>query len=251
MSDSTTTEAERFRLDPARLAAHVIASEDELSGIDEEHEGGLAAAIAGRFRQAEEAGAICGPSDVEVVVSAIHGDGLIVAVRERIPSGAAADPLRQVASYSLDAGDVACPLDHSFDECCAAITHLLVEANGLLPALAALRPEPGEDPVTYTLRWLARIVADANTTAAKVAKAPAGFGSEPAVAGDSERPYRAICVALFPDGTASATLAEARALSLTGVLSEIGERLEASSLDPRADALDLTVSWPGAQKGRV
>jgi hypothetical protein len=113
----------------------------------------------------------------------------------------------------------------------------------------ALRPEPGEDPVTYSLRWLERIVADANTTAARAGK-PAGLGPGTAVAGDSERPYRAICVALFPDGTIGATLAEARALSLTGVLSEIGERLEAAGLDPRADALDLTVSWRGPEGGR-
>lgn len=114
----------------------------------------------------------------------------------------------------------------------------------------ALRPEPREDPVTYSLRWLERMVADANSTAARVGRAAAGLGAGTAVAGDSERPYRAICVALFPDGTTGATLAEARALSLTGVLSEIGERLEAAGLDPRADALDLTVSWRGPEEGR-
>lgn len=135
-----------FWLDATRLATNAIASEDELPGIYEEHEGGLAAAIAGRFRQAEDAGAICGPPDLEAVVYAIHGDGLIVAVRERLASAAAAGPLRQVASYSLDAGDVACPLDHSFEECCAAIVRLLEEANGLLPGLAGLRAaEAGRD----------------------------------------------------------------------------------------------------------
>jgi hypothetical protein len=139
MSRSTTTEPERFRLDPARLAAHVIASEDEVFGIDEEHEGGLAVAIARRFRQAEEAGAILGPARLEAVVYAIHGDTLIVAIRERDASAVAGGPLRQIASLSLDAGDVACPLDHSFEECCAAIAHLLEEASALLPCLAALR----------------------------------------------------------------------------------------------------------------
>jgi hypothetical protein len=107
-----------------------------------------------------------------------------------------------------------------------------------------------EDPVAYTLRWLERIVTDANTTAAKLGRTADGLAAEPAVAGDSERPYRAICVALFPDGTTGPTLAEARALSLTGVLSEIAERVEASTLDPRADALDVTVSWRGPKEGR-
>ena len=142
MSTSTTTETERFWLDSARFAARLIADEDELLGIDEEHEGGLAVAIARRARQAEDAGAILGPPDLEVVVYPIDGDVLIVAVREREVS-AASVRLRQVASYSLDAGDVACPLDHSFDECCAAIARLLEEANGLLPSLAALRDGEG------------------------------------------------------------------------------------------------------------
>jgi hypothetical protein len=131
---------------------------------------------------------------------------------------------------------------------------VLVVDPGAGPVLVgpelALRPEPREDPVAYTLRWLERIVADANTTVAKVGRTAGGLGSAPALAGDSERPYRAICVALFPDGTTSPTLAEARALSLTGVLAEIGERVEASTLDPGVDALDLTVSWRGAKEGR-
>jgi hypothetical protein len=140
MSTSTATGTERFSLDSARFAAHLILSEEELLGIDEEHEGGLAVAIARRFRQAGEAEAIEGPSDLEVVVYAIHGDGLIVAVRERGDAKvAAAGPLRQIASYSLDAGEVASPLDHSFDGCCAAIAHLLEEATRLVPTLTALR----------------------------------------------------------------------------------------------------------------
>jgi hypothetical protein len=140
MPTSETTGSERFALDSARFAAHLILSEEELLGIDEEHEGGLAVAVARRFCQAAEAEAIEGPSDLEVVVYAIHGDGLIVAVRERDnANGAAPGPLRQIASYPLEAGEVANPLDRSFDECCGAIARLLEEASGLLPILTALR----------------------------------------------------------------------------------------------------------------
>ena len=114
---------------------------------------------------------------------------------------------------------------------------------GLVGPGLALRPEPREDPVTYTLRWLERIVADANATAARAAGAAGRLGGGSAPTGDPDRPYRAICLTLLPDGTTGATLAEARALSLTGVLAEIGERVEAVGLDPGVDALDLTVSW--------
>ncbi|MBS1895600.1 MAG: hypothetical protein JST59_30235 [Actinobacteria bacterium] len=137
MSRSTTTGAERFWLDSARLAAHVISSEEELFGIDNEHEGGFAAAIAERFWQALDAEAIRGPEGVEVNLYVLGDDCLMVAVRER--EGQPPAPLRQVASYSLEARDVACPFDETFEECRAAIAHLLEHANGLLPGLAALR----------------------------------------------------------------------------------------------------------------
>ena len=138
MSPCITTQTDRFRLDSARLAAHVIATEEEPFGIDNEHEGGFAAAIADRFWRAIDAGAVRSPRGVEVQLYVLRDDCLLVAVREREfrPSPA---PLRQVAGYSLEAAAVACPLDESFEECRAAIAHLLEEANGLLAALAALR----------------------------------------------------------------------------------------------------------------
>jgi hypothetical protein len=110
------------------------------------------------------------------------------------------------------------------------------------PALA-LAAEPAEDPVAYTLRRLGRIVADACAVAASLRVTLPGVGSaDPGEAAGGRR-WRAICSALFPDGTVGPTLAEADAPSLTAVLSEIGGRVEAAGLVPRADALDLTVSW--------
>lgn len=107
----------------------------------------------------------------------------------------------------------------------------------------ALRPDPGEDPVNYTLRWLDRIVADANATMARSRVPLPVVRPEVEAAGHADHRYRAICMPLFPDGTTGATIAEARALSVSGVLAEIGERVETSVLDPAADALDVTVSW--------
>jgi hypothetical protein len=138
MSTSTTTGTGRFWLDSARLAAHVIASEEELFGIDAEHEGGFAVAIADRFWQAADAGAIRRPEGLEVQLYVLRGECLLVAVRER-EGGPPEAPLRQVAGYALDASEVACRFDESFEECREAIAHLLEEANRLLPALAALQ----------------------------------------------------------------------------------------------------------------
>lgn len=140
MSASTATPAEGFWLDSGRLAAHVIASEDELLGIDNQHEGGFAAAIAHRFWQAVDAGAVRAPDDIEVQLYVLQDDCLLVAVREREGRPSAA-PLRQVAGYALEATAVACPFDETFEECREAIAHLLEDANDLLPALAALRNE--------------------------------------------------------------------------------------------------------------
>lgn len=138
MSATTTTPAKRFWLDSGHLAAHVVASEDELFGIDNEHEGGFAAAIADRFWQAADAEAIRCPEGIEIQLYVLRDDCLLVAVREhdgRPPEA----PLRQVAGYALEARAVACPFDETFEECRQAIARLLEEANDLLPALAALR----------------------------------------------------------------------------------------------------------------
>jgi hypothetical protein len=114
----------------------------------------------------------------------------------------------------------------------------------LLGSFLDLRPDPAEDPVAYTLRQLERIVADASSLAARLRVPLHGAGgSAPAGGPPGRRRWRAICSALFPDGTVGSSLAEVDALSLSGVLTEIGERLEEVDLDAEADALDLTVTW--------
>jgi hypothetical protein len=138
MSASTATPAERFWLDSGRLAAYIIDTEVELFGIDNDQEGGFASAIAARFWEAADAGAIRCPDGIEVQLYVLPRHSLLVAVREREGRPPAA-PLRQVAGYALDATAVACPFDETFEECREAIARLLEEANGLLPALAALR----------------------------------------------------------------------------------------------------------------
>jgi hypothetical protein len=66
----------------------------------------------------------------------------------------------------------------------------------------------------------------------------------------ARRAFQACCAPLFPDGTSGATIAEVRALSLTGVLSEMGEYLEDCAIEPGADALDLTVTWHESDEER-
>lgn len=58
---------------------------------------------------------------------------------------------------------------------------MLVVDPGAGPELVgpglALRPEQGEDPVAYTLRWLGRIVADACAVTARLRVPLPGAGS--------------------------------------------------------------------------
>ena len=130
---------ERFRLDCGRLAGHLIASDGERFGIDSEDERGFAAAVATRFADAKQAGAIGGPAELEVMVYATNPHGLIVALRERELPNDRRLPLRQLATYSFDADEVACYGDERFEECCAAINELLDRANALLPSFTAMR----------------------------------------------------------------------------------------------------------------
>lgn len=130
---------ERFWLDSARLATFVISGEEELFGFDSAYEGGFARGVASRFRDAEEAGAIVGPGELEVVLYALDSESLIVAVRERELPRYLDAPMRQLATYSFDATDVVSYGDDSFKECCNGIAALLERANELLPSLAALR----------------------------------------------------------------------------------------------------------------
>jgi hypothetical protein len=129
---------QRFWLDAGRLAAYVISNEEEPFGFDSSDERGFAAAIASRFDDAHEAGAIGGPSDLEVIVYALAAESLIVAVRERELPSHLKKSLRQLATFSFDATDVACFGDDRFEECCAGIAALLERANQLLPSFALL-----------------------------------------------------------------------------------------------------------------
>lgn len=137
---------ERFRLDPERFASQLIASGQEMFGIDSDDDRGFAAAVSTRFDDAKQAEAILGPEELEVMVYAINPHGLIVAVREReLPSDFRL-PLRQLATFSFDATEVACYGDESFEECCAAINELLDRANDLLPSFMALRAAEPSGP---------------------------------------------------------------------------------------------------------
>ena len=149
-----TRVADFFWLDAGRLSAYVISNEEELFGFDSSDERGFAAAIASRFYDAHEAAAIRGPSELEVIVYALEAESLIVAVRERELGRGLKEPLRQLASFSFDATDVACFGDDRFEECCAGITALLERANQLLPSFAVLvdaekqLPTPGNCAIT-------------------------------------------------------------------------------------------------------
>ena len=130
---------QRFWLDSARLATFVISNEEKLFGFDRADERGFAAAIASRFRDAEEAGAIFGPGALEVVVYALNSESLIVAVRERDLPRDLDVPMRQLATFSFDAIDLVSYGDDGFEECCNGIAAILERANELLPSFAALR----------------------------------------------------------------------------------------------------------------
>lgn len=127
-----------FVLNRERFARATREEFGELEGIDAYREGGVAAALSHRFHDALDAGAIGGPSGVEVIVYALE-DSVIVAVREEeLPFNLPA-PLRQLATYSFETKYVFDPENESFEEACAAIEELLAQANALLPSFEALR----------------------------------------------------------------------------------------------------------------
>lgn len=135
----TLAAPKRFRLDRERFSKHLIGDAGDRFGFDSADQRGFAAAIASRFYDAVEAAAILGPSDLEVVVYAAATDSLIVAVRERGLPRHLDSPLRQLATFSFETGEIACYGDESFAECCTGIEALLDRANALLPSLAAMR----------------------------------------------------------------------------------------------------------------
>lgn len=130
---------QRFWLDAGRLSAYIIGNEEELFGFDSSDERGFAAAIASRFYDAHEAGAVRGPSELEAIVYPLAADSLIVSVRERELPHHLREPLRQLASFSFEATDIARLGDEGFEECRAGIAALLERANQLLPSFSLLR----------------------------------------------------------------------------------------------------------------
>jgi hypothetical protein len=143
MLQTTDQETRRFGFDADRLAKFLFERGEESFGIDPCDEDGLGRAIANRFNDAEEAGAIDGPVGVRVVLYPVAEECLIVTVRERKVPHEVPWPLRQVATFSFDPEEVACRGDETFAECCRAIRELLRRADALLPGLRALAGSSG------------------------------------------------------------------------------------------------------------
>ena len=127
-----------FALDRERFARVTRKDFGELEGVDSCCEGGVAAALAHRFHDALEAGAITGPAGLDVIVYALD-DSLIVAVREEELPVNLPVALRQLATCSFETKYVFDPENESFAEACAAIEELLARACALLPSFEALR----------------------------------------------------------------------------------------------------------------
>jgi hypothetical protein len=128
----------RFRLYRDRLAADLIERGIEPWGFDNQHPGGFAAAVASRFAEARESGAILAPVGVKVFLYPLGSNALILALREAELPPAVGWPLRQVATVSFEVDEVACFGDESFGECCRGLEELLRRAESLMPALAAV-----------------------------------------------------------------------------------------------------------------
>jgi hypothetical protein len=138
MTVLTMNHSTRLRLDSGRLAADLIGRGVEPCGFDNHHEGGFAAAVAARFADAWEAGAILAPPEVTAVLYPLGSRALILALRENQLPPTVRWPLRQVATVSFDVDEIACFGDESFGECCNALRELLRRAEALVPALAAM-----------------------------------------------------------------------------------------------------------------
>lgn len=139
MTVITLSTPARFRLDSARFGAGLIDRGAEPCGFDNRHPGGFAVAVAARFADAWESGAILTPPGVTVSLYPLGFSALILALRENDLPRAVEWPLRQVSTVSFDVDEVACFGDESFEECCSTLRELLRRADRLLPALAAMR----------------------------------------------------------------------------------------------------------------
>jgi hypothetical protein len=124
----------RLWLDRDRLAAWQTEQAGEPTGVDIHHERGLRAGVVELLRDAKDAGAIRGFRDIEVVAYEVGADAIIVAVRERELPSSLRLPLRQVATWSFAASEVARRED-DFDAGCDTLDALLARASDLLPSL--------------------------------------------------------------------------------------------------------------------
>ena len=127
-----------FTLDRRRFAGLVRKDLGELTGIEAGFEGGIAAALDSRFRDALDAGAISSPPGIEAIVYGLD-DALIVAVREVDLPRDLPFSLRQLATNSIETKYIIDHRDGSFDELCAALDELLSKASALLPSFEAMR----------------------------------------------------------------------------------------------------------------
>jgi hypothetical protein len=139
--------AEIFRLDRTRLRAYLVTDGDTDGDDDTDPEGissashsALPTAIASYFSGVIDAGAVVGIADVEVVVYECVDDALIITVRELMPpTGVPWRALRQIASMSIEAHDIAEHGDETFAAACQTLDEILGIASGLVPSLRALQ----------------------------------------------------------------------------------------------------------------
>jgi hypothetical protein len=125
---------EAFHLNRRILADSVREEYGRLEGLSDYAEAGLAGALDGRVRDAEDCGAISAPENTEIQTYAT-GDSIVVCVRERrIPAGT---QLRQLATFSLEAHHLV--TGRSYLASREGVEAVLAHANDLLPALRALQ----------------------------------------------------------------------------------------------------------------
>lgn len=153
MADDAIRSAIRSALDPFKLDAelfskYLIERYEEPFGFCAHDERGFAAAVRSRFDDAVDAQAVGGPAGIQPSVYPVGSDNLILALRDSDLSLPGEAPLCQIATFSFEAGEVACYGDERFSECCEGVEALLEKATSLLPAFAALHGPRGQRDVT-------------------------------------------------------------------------------------------------------
>jgi hypothetical protein len=132
-----STSSEKFSLDRARLREHLESTRDGEIGLVPAEEGGLAAAVAERLHDAQDAGAIGAVENVEVVAYD-HDGHVLIALRELKAEPGSRAYRRQVSTYLLEVDHLA-TRGSDLDGCCAAVEACLERANALLPSLRLLQ----------------------------------------------------------------------------------------------------------------